>query len=418
MLAEQDFIQNVAELNEDMHRESWYGTFFHAFVGDVTVINDPSGKPLPTPSGMPIERLTGFTEANSDNMLIPFEKDLIGPPVFGDIVAKGTGEDQDFRWLRSYVNQIRKVVKAQSGKMSDFRARKLRLIESAKPKLIKWWSKYINQDIYRAIYEGLGSNLSGSKDYDALGVYRRYHPNIYVNDGGVLTVVGTEKAFTTAAQLDTGVTAADTKFSVSIVRSLAVKCLQLKIEKIELKTGDKSYQFWAMIVHPNQLKSLKNDTDYEDAINSAFNAQKVDHPMLNGAVCEIEGFVLFSDIVGIRGWDDATGRFFGDDDTNPINSMFEPTTVVDNYCAIVFGNQAVGFGVVDSLSFGDEVDDFANVKEVAGIMIYGANRANFVTEALAKETSGGMFYKNTTGGVVADTACINDSSLILMTDEQ
>ncbi|NHZ84997.1 MAG: hypothetical protein GWP19_03850, partial [Planctomycetia bacterium] len=73
MLAEQDFIQNVAELNEDMHREAWYGTFFHAFVGDVTVINDPSGEPIKTPSGMPIERLTGFTEANSDNMLIPFE---------------------------------------------------------------------------------------------------------------------------------------------------------------------------------------------------------------------------------------------------------------------------------------------------------------------------------------------------------
>ncbi|KKK74411.1 hypothetical protein LCGC14_2884070, partial [marine sediment metagenome] len=83
--------------------------------------------------------------------------------------------------------------------------------------------------------------------------------------------------------------------------------------------------------------------------------------------------------------------------------------------ALVFGNQAIGLGVVEKLRFGDEVDDFANVKEVAGIMIYGANRADFVTEALAAETSGGMFYKNTTGGVVADTACINDSSLMLMT---
>lgn len=414
MLAEQDFIQNVAELNEDMHREAWYGTFFHAFVGDVAVINDPSGEQIKTPSGMPIERLTGFTEANSDNMLIPFEKDLIGAPVFGDTVAKGTGEDQDFRWLRSYINQIRKVVKAQSGAMSDFRARKLKLIENAKPKLVKWWSKYINQDIFRSFYEGLGSNLSGSKDYDALGVYRRYHPNAYCNDGGVLTVVGTEKQFSTAAQLDTAVGVTDTGLTVSIIRSLAVKCLQLKIDKI---VGKKGYKFWVLVVHPNQLKTLKNDTDYEAATNSAFSTHKGDHPMLNGAVCEIEGFAIFSDIVGIRGWDDATGRFFGDDDTNPIDSMFEPTAITDNFCALVFGNQAIGFGVVESLSFGDEVDDFANVKEVAGIMIYGANRADFVTEALAIETSGGMFFKNTTGGVVADTACINDSSLMLMTKD-
>jgi N4-gp56 family major capsid protein len=358
--------------------------------------------------------LTGFTEANSDNMLIPFEKDLTGAPVFGDTVAKGTGEDQDFRWLRSYINQTRKVVKAQSGKMSDFRARKLKLIENAKPKLVKWWSKYINQDIFRSFYEGLGSNLSASKDYDALGVYKRYHPNVYCNDGGVLTTCGTEKQFSTAAQLDTAVGVTDTGLTVAIVRSLAVKCLQLKIDKIVGKNG---YKFWVLVVHPQQLKTLKNDTDYEAATNSAFSTHKGDHPMLNGAVCEIEGFAIFSDIVGIRGWDDATGRFFGDDDTNPIDSMFEPTAITDNYCAIVFGNQAVGFGVVESLGFGDEVDDFANVKEVAGIMIYGANRADFVTEALAIETSGGMFYKDTTGGVVADTACINDSSLIMMTED-
>jgi N4-gp56 family major capsid protein len=347
-------------------------------------------------------------------MLIPFEKDLTGAPVFGDTVAKGTGEDQDFRWLRSYINQTRKVVKAQSGKMSDFRARKLKLIENAKPKLVKWWSKYINQDIFRSFYEGLGSNLSASKDYDALGVYKRYHPNVYCNDGGVLTTCGTEKQFSTAAQLDTAVGVTDTGLTVAIVRSLAVKCLQLKIDKIVGKNG---YKFWVLVVHPQQLKTLKNDTDYEAATNSAFSTHKGDHPMLNGAVCEIEGFAIFSDIVGIRGWDDATGRFFGDDDTNPIDSMFEPTAITDNYCAIVFGNQAVGFGVVESLSFGDEVDDFSNVKEVAGIMIYGANRADFVTEALAIETSGGMFYKDTTGGVVADTACINDSSLIMMTED-
>ena len=412
MLAEQDFIQNVAQLNVELRQEAWYGTFFSAFIGEVDVITDPSGEQIKTPSGMPIERLTGFTEANSDNMLIPFAMDLRGGPLFGDTVAKGTGEDQDFRWLRSFINQARKVVKAQSGRMSDFRARKLRLIENAKPKLTKWWSKYINQDIYRSFYEGLGGNLSGSKDYDALGVYRRYHPNGYVNDGGVLTVIGTEKQFSTAAQLDTAVGVADTGLTVSIIRSLAVKCLQLKIDKI---VGLDGYKFWVLLVHPQQLKTLKNDTDYEGATNSAFSTLQGKHPMLNGAVCEIEGFAIFSDIVGIRGWDDATGRFFGDDDADPINSMFEPTAITDNLCALVFGNQAIGLGVVEKLRFGDEVDDFANVKEVAGIMIYGANRADFVTEALAAETSGGMFYKNTTGGVVADTACINDSSLMLMT---
>ena len=413
MLAEQDFIQNVAILNQDLRREAWYGTFWHHFVGEVKVINDPSGRPVSVQtSDTPISRLNGFAGSGRDNMLIPFERDLTGPPVFGDTVAKGTGELQTFNWSRTYINQTRKVVVAQSGKMSDWRARKLRLIESAKPKLVKWVSKYLNQEIYRAVYEGLSSNLSGSTNYDALGVYKRYHPNFYVNATAVLTAAGTEKQFTTAAELNTAAGVADTAMTVAILRKFRVKCLQLKIPQIQTKKG---YKFWVMVMHPDQVADLRGDADYEDAVNSAFNSHRIEHPALNAAEFMIEGFAIFEDIVGIRCWDDANGGFYGDDEANPIDSMFEPTVYTDNYCAIVFGNGALGLAVPEKLNFGNEEDDFGNIKEVVARMIWGVNRSDFVTEALAKETSGGMFYKNTTGGVVASTACINDSSAILMT---
>ncbi len=413
MLAEQDFIQNVAILNQDLRREAWYGTFWHHFVGEVKVINDPSGRPIAVEtSETPISRLNGFQGAGRDNMLLPFERDLTGPPVHGDTVAIGTGEEQTFNWNRTYINQTRKVVVAMSGKMSDLRARKLRLIENAKPKLTKWWSKYFNQEIYRSMYEGLSSNLSGSKNYDALGVYKRYHPNAYVNDGAVLTAIGTEKQFTTAAQLDTAAGNADTAMTVAILRKLRVKCLQLKIPQIQTKKG---YKFWVMVMHPDQVADLRNDSDYEGAVNSAFNAHRIEHPALNAAEFMIEGFAIYEDIVGIRCWDNAAGGFYGDDDTNPIDSMFEPTVYTDNYCAIVFGNNALGLAVPEKLNFDSEFADFKNVKEVVAKMIWGVSRSDFVTEALAAETSGGMFYKNTTGGVVADTACLNDSSAILMT---
>ena len=414
MLATQSFIQNVAVLNEKLRREAWYGTFWNAFVGDVKVINNPSGEKIMTPSGSPIERLTDFAGQGRDNMLIPFKKDLVGAPVFGDTVAKGTGERRTFRWLRAYINQVRKVVEAQAGAMSELRAKKLQLLTSAQPDLSRWWSKYLNQQIYRSLYEGLSQNLSGSKDYDALGVYKRYHPNIYVNNGGVMDACGTEKQFCTAAQLDTSVAAADTGLTVAFLRLMRIKCLQLKIPQIETKNG---YKFWVLVAHPAQLKTLKGETDFKAAVDSAFSSHREDHPAFKSAAFAMEGFVLFEDIVGIRGWDDATGGFYGDDDTNPIDSMFEPTAITDNYCAIVFGRGAIGFGVEEKLHFLDEVDDFENIKEVAGIMVFGSNRADYVTEALATEASGGMFYKNTTGGVVADTACINDSSAIFMTED-
>ncbi len=414
MLAEQTFIQNVAKLNSKMRRESWYGTFWSAFVGDVKVIPNPSGAKIMTPSGNPIERLTDFAEADRDNMLIPFKRDLTGAPVFGDTVAKGTGERRTFNWVRAYINQVRKVVEAQTGRMSDLRAKKLRLLQTAQPDLSRWWGKYMNQEIFRSVYEGLSSNLSASINYDGLGVYKRYHPNIYCNDGGVMTVVGTAKSFTTAAQLDTGVGNTDTGMTVAFLREMRIKCMQLKIPQMETKNG---WKFWALVVHPQQLKSIKEDTDFKAAVDSAFNGKRGDHLAFKGAAFAMEGFVLFEDIVGIRAWDNSGGGFYGDDDTNPINSMFEPTEISDNYCAIVFGRGAVAFGVADKLHFKDEKDDFENIQEVAGISIFGSNRADYVTEALATEASGGMFYKATTGGVVADTVCINDSSVIFMTED-
>jgi len=345
-------------------------------------------------------------------MLIPFQRDLTGDPVLGDTVAKGTGEDQSFYWSRAYINQVRKVVVAQAGKMSDLRARKLKLIENAKPKLIKWWSKYLNQNIYRAIYEGVTTNLSASTAYDGLGLSKRYHPNSYVNDGAVLTAIGTEGQFTTAAQMDTAAGNADTAMTVSILRKLRTKCLNLKIPQIVTSKGLK---FWVIVMHPDQISDLKGDADFEGAMNSAFSSRRMEHPVLSAAEFMIEGFAVFEDIVGIRCWDNDGGGFYGDDETGPTSVMFEPTTYTDNYCSIVFGNGALGLAVPEKLSFGQEVDDFENIKEVAGKMIFGVNRSDFVTEALAVETSGGMFYKNHTGAVVADTAATNDSSLILMT---
>lgn len=413
MLAEQDFIQNVAILNQDLRREAWYGTFWHQFVGEVKVINDPSGRNISIETtDSPIARLNGFQGAGRDHMLIPFQRDLTGDPVLGDTVAKGTGEDQSFYWSRAYINQVRKVVVAQAGAMSDLRARKLRLIENAKPKLIKWWSKYLNQNIYRSVYEGVTTNLSASTAYDGLGLSRRYHPNFYVNNSAVLDAVGTEKQFCTAAQLDTAAAAADTSMTVSILRLFRVKLMNLKIPQIQTKSG---YKFWVMVMHPAQLAALRGDTDFEGAVDSAFSTRRIEHPALNAAQFMIEGFAVYEDIVGIRCWDNAAGGFYGDDETGPTSVMFEPTVYTDNYCAIAFGPNMLGLAVPEKLSFGNEVDDFENIKEVAGKMIFGVNRSDFVTEALAVETSGGMFYKNHTGAVVADTAATNESSAILMT---
>ena len=408
MLAGQDFIADVAILSTELAKESWGKTIWSKYSGNVEVTFADNGMREFMPSGSPIEILNTFIEQGRDNMLIPFLKDLVGAPSYGDTPIVGTGEQQVLLWLRSYINQTRKPVESFSGGASYQRQKAFKLMEAAKPQLVKYIAKLENQEVSRAFYEGVSGNLSASNAVDGLGVYKRYHPNFYVNDGGVLTTVGTEYQLKTAAQIDTAVTAADTVLTSAILGDLRVKCLALGIQPMWTKAG---LQYWPLLVHPYQLESLLVDTAYKASSDAIYNGAK-ENPELQGMGAFWRGFAVFDDIHAIRAWDGST--FFG----ATTETMFAPTTTTTNKCAIVFGASAMGKGVAEDVNYTYEDADHQNVKEVAFRMQNGYNRADYVPEANATEASGGVFYKNTTGGVAPETVVVkNQSSLILMTDE-
>jgi hypothetical protein len=424
MESNQSFIANVEILNSLLRKESWYNTFWAQFSGNIDISQDDNGNPVYRPSGNPMEVLSDYVAQGRDNMLIPFLSDLSGSPVFGDTTLKGTGEDQSMRWLRAYCNQYRKAVMKKSGSMSEQRQKVFKLMDEARPQLARWFTKWENQSVFQAFYEGVSPNLSTGTSSDGLGLVRRYHPNWYINDGAVLTAVGTEKSTKTNAQLDAaiGMTASadatcDTAMSADILRELRVKCMSLKIPQIETKEG---YKYWAIVMHPAQLASLQTDTDYEQAQRFGYmgsGGSKM--PQLNGMAGHYAGFCIYEDIVGIREWDEA-GYFFG----SSVSSRFDDSAVtlasgtarVRN--AIVFGGGAMGKAVADDLHFTSEVDDHANTIELGGAVINGYNRADFFLEADALEGSGDAFYKNNaSAGDAAALACINQSSLILGTKD-
>jgi hypothetical protein len=409
MLAGQDFIADVAILSTELAKESWGKTIWSKYSGNVEIKFGPDGRRNFMPSGSPIEIMKTFIEAGRDNMLIPFLKDLTGAPSYGDTPIVGTGEQQVLWWLRSYINQTRKPVETLSGNMSYQRQKAYRLMEAAKPQLVKYIAKLENQEVSRAFYEGVSGPLSASNAVDGLGVVKRYHPNFYVNDGGVLTAVGTENRFKTVAQIDTAVTNADTVLTSAILGDLRVKCLELGIQPMWTKSG---FQYWPLLVHPYQLESLLVDTAYKASSDAQYMGAK-ENPELQGMGAFWRGFAVFDDIHAVRSWDGST--FFG----STIETMFAPTTTTTNKCAIVFGAQAMGKGVAEDVNFTYEDADHQNVKEIAFRMQNGYNRADYVAEADASEASGGVFYKNTTGtGLAPATVAVrNQSSLILMTDE-
>jgi len=422
MESNQSFIANVEILNSLLRKESWYNTFWAQFSGNIDISQDDNGNPVYRPSGNPMEVLSDYVAQGRDNMLIPFLSDLSGSPVYGDTTLKGTGEDQSMRWLRAYCNQYRKAVMKKSGSMSEQRQKVFKLMDEARPQLARWFTKWENQSVFQAFYEGVSPNLSTGTSSDGLGLVRRYHPNWYINDGAVLTAVGTEKSTKTNAQLDAaiGMTASadatcDTAMSADILRELRVKCMSLKIPQIETKEG---YKYWAIVMHPAQLASLQTDTDYEQAQRFGYmgsGGSKM--PQLNGMAGHYAGFCIYEDIVGIREWDEA-GYFFGSTVSARLDdsavTLASGTARVRN--AIVFGGGAMGKAVADDLHFTSEVDDHANTIELGGAVINGYNRADFFLEADALEGSGDAFYKNNaSAGDAAALACINQSSLVLGT---
>ena len=423
METSQSWIANVEILNSLLRKESWYNTFFAKFSGNVDISDDDNGNKVYSPSGKPIEILNSFISEGRDNMLIPFLSELSGSPVFGDTVLKGTGEDQSMKWLRSFVNQYRKAVMKKSGSMSEQRQKIFKLYDEARPQLARWFTKFENQAIFQAFYEGASPNLTVGTASDGLGLARRYHPNWYINDGGVLTTIGSEKTLKTNTLLDAalGQTAADdatcdTAMTSAILRSLRVKCMGLKIPQMITKGGHK---YWALVVHPNQMKALQGDGDYETAQRHAFMGSG-SMPEMEGSAGFYAGFCIYEDIVGIREWDETNATFMGtttaarlDDSAVTLNTAGSRI-----YNALVFGNSAMGKGVAQDLHFTNEIDDHENTIEIGGAVINGYNRNEYFAEDDGTVGSGDAFYnKQTTSHDAAALSAVNQSSLILATHE-
>lgn len=410
MDADYGFIGNdpvLATLDVMLQKETWYNTFWSKFAGFVEINQDENGNEDIRPSGQPIEILKGNRERGRDSMKVPFLMQLDGDPVYGDNVLKGTEEQQSLKWLRTYVNQWRHAVEAKSGAQAEQRLEIYKLREKAKPQLQQWFSKWENQMVFQTLYEGASGNITAAKTADGIGLKKRYHPNWYVNSGGNLTAVGTEKYSKTNDNLDDADTAADTNMTSAILEDLRVKCMELKIPQMVTENGDK---YWVMLVHPQQANNLRQDSEFRHAQRYAFMGKAKDAPELSGIIGYYAGFAIFEDIVGIRGWTSSS-------DSIAANGWLSipATGTTTNLNAIVVGRSAIGKGIADDLHFAEERDDYGNILGIGGAVLNGYGRADFVAEDDAGEGSGGMFEIAAAGGVADAVECINQSSLVLMT---
>jgi len=422
MQAGHDYIANLPILSAEMAKEAWYATWWSKLAGFMKQPDTNKNDPLQPAPNVVIQMMNGFVEQGRDNMLMPMLLDLVEPGVYGDAWLKGSGEPQQLKWLRIYINQMRKAVEAESGKMSTQRIKLLNMVERAKPGLVKWWSKMENACVVQALYEGASGHLTAGTNDEGIGLKVRFHPNMYIHGDssateGVMTAVGTEFYTKTAAEIKTMVTSARCKpASAKMLEEMRVQCSSnLLIEPLVTADGE---PFWIYVVHPRTMKALRADASVYRGQDAAFNSQMMKHPALTGKkMLYYAGFCIVEDTYSVRTIATASDAPLTDLAAGDLRyGWLQAPLATSSYLfgGYVLGRDALGKGIAKNLGFTTEIDDHENVKEIGSNMIFGYNRADYFSET---DESTVFSTSNATKSVASATLAKNQSSMIIFTDD-
>ena len=380
MEATSDHKLNISLLSKKLAKAAWWSTFWAKIAGfqEITNVNGIR-QTNPAPNSI-VQVLRDFVQEGRDNMLLPFINPYSEAPVYGDTWLKGTGEEMTLRYLRVYINQVRKAVMKKTGRMSAQRLKGFQIMEQAMPELIKYWSKWYNAAMFQTLYEGLSPQLTAGTLDEGNGIKARFHPNTYIWDGDVITPVGTTGKTKTQTEWNTADGNCDSDSNAELLSQLNMLVkTDLLIEPAVTKGG---MEFWFYMVHPRSMKKFKQDDDIQAANNSAYMHELKNHPALAGRdYLYYDGFCVVEERTGCRTLAASDGDLLTELAGTKGWTMPPDTATNTLFSGIILGRDAIGLGVAENLNFTEETDDHGNVEEIGSQCIQGANRVEFFSEA-------------------------------------
>jgi hypothetical protein len=198
--------------------------------------------------------------------------------------------------------------------------------------------------------------------------------------------VGTAKNTKTATELTTALASSPKKASAKMLAELRiVLSTVLLIEPIVHNGGE----FWLMLVAPDVLKQLKQDSTIISAQNSAFMGQLASFPAFQGRdFVYYDGICAVEERIGVRNV--PVNTTFGSLDTFfgllYDKGYFLPPARFTNsskaYANIVLGRDALAYGIAQDLEYTVEVDDHENVIEIGSQGIMGVNRLEYFNDSV------------------------------------
>ena len=383
---------NIGLLNTKLRRQAHYKTFWSRFAGYSKVTGEGKDRDV-IPSGMPIEIMRDFVQDGMDFMLVPMLLNLTGAGTYGDNQLEGNEEAQNIYYNKVYINQIRHGVRI-NGRVSTQRLKALKPERKAQGQLSDWMANWNEVAIARAFYQGWNQHIFATTANGGFYInsgQKRCHPNFFTADAGQATYSATDATYEgTLDDALTNLTAtASDYFSVDLIEAMRVEVMKLKIEPMTTKEG---VDFWIWLLHPNQARQLRQDTQWQAAHQNGALQLGIKNPVFAGSLGYYGGFCFYERLLGVFGAEPAgtsSAVTFGA--TNPLSAL-------DTYArkaSIIFGKGAISRGVANDAFFERDNYDYGNATGVAVGAILGDSR--------------GEFYDSTS----SVTAVINNSSAIV-----
>jgi len=319
-----------------------------------------------------VQVLNDLKKESGDTITVPLTAKLSGKGVAGDSELEGNEESINPYSESISINQMRNAVRL-TGRYDEKR-NVYDMYMDAKDKLKIWGSEFIERQIFLKMAGVSVATLTDVNGVEQIGTSI---------DGTVLsTWSNTPDGQTTAVEaagkgerylcadadgLDA--IAATDVLTVSIIRQakMKAKLANPKVRPLRIKGKD----FYVMFIHPHQALDLKNDTDYEGALENAA-ARGDENPIFTGALAVIDGVILVEHeyVPSLDG--DGSSLVFTSG-----NTTYAPDGV-RVFRSMLCGQQAVLMAQTEnSWEMNEKTFDYGNKKGVATSFIGGIQKVRF-----------------------------------------
>jgi len=303
----------------------------------------------------PVHYVTELTKTEGgDRCIMQIVLDLQNDGVVGDNELEGNEENLVNDDIEIVLDQIRHGVKSK-GRMSEQKT-VLRFREQAQDKLAFWLANIMDElgfltasgVAYSLKTNGAaraGSSQLPSLAFAASVAAPSTNRAIYINSTSTATLASTDT------------------MSWDAIHDANARAKRKRIKPIRIN----GQSYYAIVVSPEQLRDLKKDDDYKNAVARA-GVRGTDNPLFRGAITVIDGIMIFESNKVYNTLGRASGAKWG------------AASTVDGAQALLLGAQALGFARIGEAAW-EESDntDYKNKQGVAYGRIIGFLKPQFTS---------------------------------------